>query len=349
MSLLFDALKRAQGDGAKPVPDASSRADRQTDRQTDSPADAKAILTATGRPKSAILPYAAAGLALLTGGAAWYIYQYNQYVPLSTQPPAPLIAAIEPASQPAATSGIAQMSTQLASLPATASGTDASVNKTWTRPLTAKKHPKRKSGKKPARQGVLAGTDHDPLKAAYLALSQGNLDLAEQKYLDVLAQRPHEKDALLGLAVIAQRKLQTERATDLYRQVLHEDMGNAAAAAGLVSLSAQADPVAAESQLRELLDIKPAAPELHYALGNVLARQLRWGEAQQAFFRAYSLKPGNALYAYNLAVSLDRLHQPAAALPYYEKAAQLAKPGDPTLDQAAIGRRIQELSVTSSR
>ncbi len=344
MSLLFDALKRAQGDDAKPVPDASSRADRKEESQ------AKAILTATSRPKSAILPYAAAGLLLLTGGAAWYIYQHNQSAPIPAQQPAPLIAAIEPASGPAATSGIAQMSTQLASLPATAGGTgvsvqtDASANKAWTRPLTAKKHPKRKSGKKPIRQGVLAGADHDPLKAAYLALSRGNLDLAEQRYLEVLAQRPHEKDALLGLAVIAQRKLQTERATDLYRQVLHEDMGNAAAAAGLVSLSAQADPVAAESQLRELLDIKPAAPELHYAIGCVLARQLRWGEAQQAFFRAYSLKPGNALYAYNLAVSLDRLHQPAAALPYYEKAAQLAKPDDPTLDQDAIGRRIQELS-----
>lgn len=336
MSLLFDALKRAQGDDAKPVPDASSRADRKEESQ------AKAILTATGRPQSGILPYAAAGLALLVGAAAWYIYQQNQPVPIPVQQPAPLIAAIEPASGPVAASGIAQMSTQLASLPATASVTDASANKTWTRPLTAKKHPKRKSGKKPLRQGIMAGANRDPLKEAYLTLSRGNLDLAEQQYLAVLAQRPHEKDALLGLAVIAQRKLQTERATDLYRQVLHEDIGNATAAAGLVSLSAQADPVAAESQLRELLDIRPAAPELHYALGNVLARQLRWGEAQQAFFRAYSLKPGNALYAYNLAVALDRLHQPAAALPYYEKAAQLAN--DPTLDQDAIGRRIQELN-----
>lgn len=339
MSLLFDALKRAQGNAAKPVPDASPR----SDRQTDSPADAKTILTATSRPRPNILPYAAAGLVLLTGVVAWFIYQQNQPVPITTQPPAPLLAAIEPASGPAAASGIAQTDTQPAQS-RVASVDDTSVNKSWTHPLTAKKPQKRKSGRKSARQGILAGADHDPLKEGYLALSEGRLDLAEQKYLEVLAQRPHEKDALLGLAVIAQRKLQTERATVFYRQVLREDMGNTIAAAGLVSLSAQADPVAAESQLRELLYIKPTSPEFHYALGGVLARQLRWGEAQQAFFRAYSLQPDRALYAYNLAVSLDRLHQPAAALPYYEKAVQPAEPGDPALDQAAIVRRIQELN-----
>ncbi len=340
MSLLFDALKRAQGDAAKPPPDASQYADRQTAAPTDVNAS---FFPALGL-KSAIRPYAIAGLMLLTAVTAWFIYHNNQSPATSTQPRAPAIAAIEPASGPQPPSGIAQTSTQLNTLPATASGTEISANKAWTHPLTTKKHQKRKSARQSAGKLAAPGipTGADPLKEGYLALSQGQLDLAEQNYLEVLAQRPHEKDALLGLAVIAQRKLQTERAADLYRQVLHEDIGNATAAAGLVSLSAQADPVAAESQLRELLDIRPAAPELHYALGNILAGQLRWGEAQQAFFRAYSLKPANALYAYNLAVALDRLHQPAAALPYYEKAMRQAK--DSTLDQDAIGRRIQELN-----
>jgi tetratricopeptide (TPR) repeat protein len=72
---------------------------------------------------------------------------------------------------------------------------------------------------------------------------------------------------------------------------------------------------------------------------------LRWGEAQQSYFKAFNLSPNNALYAYNLAVSLDRLHQSAAALPYYEKAILLAK--DPTLDLDQIERRIQELRATS--
>lgn len=331
MSLLFDALKRAQGNEAKP--DASS--------------PGKEATSSEARTKASILPYAAAGLVILAGGVSWFSYQQyqqNQYAPIATQRPAPVIAAIEPASQAAAASSVAQADA-LASLPATASGADSLTykDKSWTHPVDTQKPPtkKRKSGRKSLKPGILASTSIDPLKEGYLALSEGRMDQAEQNYLAALAQRPHEKDALLGLAVIAQRKKQTERAAELYRQVLREDLGNAAAAAGLVSLSMQADPVAAESQVRELLDLKPSAPEFHYALGSVLARQLRWGEAQQAFFRAYNLTPDNALYAYNLAVSLDRLHQPAAALPYYEQASKLAK--DPTLDQDAIGRRIQEL------
>ncbi len=338
MSLLFDALKRAQGNDTKATPDASS-GNNEGSQATGATAD---------KPKTRILPYAAAGFALLAGGLSWFIYQQNQYVPIAAQRDEFAAAsAVLPASQAPAASGIADA---VASLPATASGTDSSANEDQSRIRslaasgTTQPLEKRKPRRKIAKPGIQVGSRLDPLQQGYLALSEGRLDQAEQSYLAALAQRPHEKDALLGLAVIAQRKMQTERAANLYRQVLREDMGNAAAAAGLVSLSVMADPVAAESQLRELLDIKPGASEFHYALGGVLARQQRWGEAQQAFFRAYGLAPDNALYAYNLAVSLDRLHQSAAALPYYEQASRLAKPDDPAIDQDAIGRRIQELN-----
>ena len=200
-----------------------------------------------------------------------------------------------------------------------------------------------RKNRKQKHEPVKADTGIDLLKEAYLALSRGHLNLAEEKYLAYLARRPHEKDALLGLAVTYQRTLQNDSAARLYRQVLNEDMSNAAAAAGLISLSAEADPVAAESQLKELIEVKPAAPELHYALGGVLAEQKRLGEAEQAFYRAYSLAPDNALYAYDLAVSLDRLHQSDAAIPYYEQALSLSQSDDAMLDLNAVGRRIREL------
>ena len=183
----------------------------------------------------------------------------------------------------------------------------------------------------------------DPLQEGYVALTEGRLEDAERKYLEVIDKSPHERDALLGLAVIAHRKLQIERASDFYQQVLREDPANATATAALINLSAQVDPVAAESHLKQLLDQKQTSAELQHALGNVLARQKRWGEAQQAFFRAYSLEPGNAVYAYNLAVALDRLGQPAAALAYYEKLAQLTKPGNTAINRDIIQRRVQEL------
>ena len=317
MSLLFDALKRAQKNDTQP-------SSGKTDTTINKPATPEAISL------SRVLSSVIAGLILLA--VIWYVYQLYLHAKIPTTPPAPQLAAASAVpSADATASAVATINT----LPATAAS--APGNKSWTHPVKSKKH---QAKKRPKRKQLPAASD--PLKDGYRALVKGNLELAEQKYLEALALHPHEKDALLGLAIVAQRKLQNDRAISLYRQVLREDIGNAAAAAGLVSLSALADPVAAQSQLKELIDLKPASAEFHYAMGNVLARQLRWGEAQQAFFHAYTLSPGNALYAYNLAVALDRLHQGAAALPYYRKAAQLAN--DPTLDQDAIDKRIEELS-----
>ncbi|MDP1594086.1 MAG: tetratricopeptide repeat protein [Gallionella sp.] len=332
MSLLFDALKRAQGDGNKPMPDASPHnGNNETMPKTEGG-------SATTGLRTRVLPYAIAGLVLLTGGLSWFFYQQNQHIPVATEQVDLAALSLDAASQVVAVSGIAET---IATLPATASGADNLTykDKSWTRPVETKKQAKRKTRRKTAQPGI----QPDPLQLAYLALSEGRLDQAEHNYLAALARQPHEKDALLGLAVIAQRKMQTERAAELYGQVLREDLGNVAAAAGLVSLSVPADPLAAESQLRELIDLKPTAAEFHYALGGVLAAQQRWGEAQQAYFRACSLKPDNALYAYNLAVSLDHLHQPAAALARYEQASRLSKPRDPAIDQGVIRRRIQEL------
>ncbi len=186
-------------------------------------------------------------------------------------------------------------------------------------------------------------TRDELLGSAYRHLSQGHLDLAEQEYRTVLTKRPHEKDALLGLAVACQRRLQTECASRRYRQVLDEEMDNSAAAAGLISLTMPTDPVAAESQLKELLDIRPSSPELQHALGNALAYQQRMSEAEHAFSIASSLSPDNALYAYNLAVSLDLLLKPEAALPYYEKSL-LPSMRDTTLfDREAVEKRISEI------
>ena len=82
---------------------------------------------------------------------------------------------------------------------------------------------------------------------------------------------------------------------------------------------------------------------MHFALGNDFARQRRWSEAQQAYFNAFSLDPDNPDYAYNLAVSLDQLNQPRAALSYYERARQLSEARSAQFNRAQLEQRVNEL------
>ncbi|MDX8378654.1 MAG: tetratricopeptide repeat protein [Gallionella sp.] len=295
----------------------------------------------TTKPTMRIWLYATTLLALLTVGFIWLVYQQRPTLPIKTPYPTTTnLTQGSTASVVIAAATLAASSAPASLVAVTQVATTIDVPAPTCRPSIQKKQARAPQLKKHKLTKHLI-ISH-PLKEAYLALSLGHLDLAKQKYLTALHRHPHEKDALLGLAVIAQHKLQLSRAANLYKQVLREDMDNAAAAAGLVSLSAQTTPIAAESQLRELLDIKPGSPEIQYALGNVLAHQHRWGEAQQVFFRALNLQPDNALYTYNLAVSLDHMHQPVAALAYYKKAATLAKFG--VLNLTTIKKRIQELN-----
>ena len=80
------------------------------------------------------------------------------------------------------------------------------------------------------------------------------------------------------------------------------------------------------------------------ALGNHYAVQARWSDAQAAYFKAYSADAGEPDYAYNLAVSLDQLHQPKLALEYYRRALALAANRAVGFNSAQVEARIRELT-----
>jgi Flp pilus assembly protein TadD len=81
---------------------------------------------------------------------------------------------------------------------------------------------------------------------------------------------------------------------------------------------------------------------LYYTLGNLYADQNRWSDAESAYFEAFRREPANGDYAFNLAVSLDQLHQREGALRDYEAALNLAGSGSRfSRDQAQA--RIRQL------
>jgi Tfp pilus assembly protein PilF len=187
----------------------------------------------------------------------------------------------------------------------------------------------------------------DPLlNNAYLAYRNGNLEAAQQLYRELLDGDERNTDALLGLAVIAQQRGENMLSSQYYSRALTLDPQNAVANAGMSVLTAESS---SENRLKILLDENKESAILHFALGNRYAEQSSWGEAQQAYFNACTLEPGNAEFTFNLAVSLDHLGQKKLASQYYQRALELDQTdGDQEhpqkLDDAQTRQRIRELT-----
>ena len=185
------------------------------------------------------------------------------------------------------------------------------------------------------------------VQQAYQAFNSGQLGTARQQYEAVLQQDANNRDALLGLAAVALRENQGAQAAALYVRLLEINPDDGVALAGLIGLR-QGDVVQSEAKLKAILARSPDSGPVLFALGNVYAKQRRWNEAQQQFFRAYSAVPGNPDYAFNLAVGLDRLNQPKLAATYYQRALTLAQTAPAAFDQAVVQARLRELAAPAT-
>lgn len=183
------------------------------------------------------------------------------------------------------------------------------------------------------------------LVQAYAALQSGKLAAAQQFYTEAARSEPQSIDALLGLAAVALQEGQSDEASRLYFRILDLDPRNAYAQSGLIALLGRADPASAETRLRQLIARDPSA-FLHFTLGNLYADQSRWAEAQQAYFQAHHLEPGNPDYAYNLAVGLDHVGQSRLAAGFYQRAvARAGATGRAGFDLNQAQARIRQLAA----
>lgn len=184
------------------------------------------------------------------------------------------------------------------------------------------------------------------LNAAYAALQSGRLEDAEAAYRSTLDAQPGELDALLGLAVIAERRGDRASAERYYRRVLSQQPDHPQAMAALLSVNGPPQGED-EHRLRQSLVEHPDSAVLHAAMGQRMATQQRWADAQAAYFEAVAREPGNADHLYNLAVALDHLQQPRVAADYYRRA--LAQP-DPSsrFDRQAAMQRLAALDAAGA-
>jgi tetratricopeptide (TPR) repeat protein len=196
----------------------------------------------------------------------------------------------------------------------------------------------------PVAQSRSAPQVHPKVESAYAAYLSGDLGTARADYQAALREEPGNRDALLGLAAIDVRTGRYEAAEATYLRLLQSDPTEAHAHAGLIALRAsRLDPLATESRVKTLLAADPGANVLHFTLGNQLAQQSRWAEAQAEYFKAFAADPENADFAFNLAVSLDHLRQSKAALDYYRRAIALAEKAGASFDLSAARHRAAQL------
>ncbi len=183
----------------------------------------------------------------------------------------------------------------------------------------------------------------------WLALSAGDLAKARTEFERAIKHDPRSADALIGLAHLAAHQKQTALASAYVQRALEAQPRHPEAQALMVMLASGADPMGQESAARNLIALDAANAGAHFALGLVLAKSARWQEAQDAFFRAWSLEPDQADYQYNLAVSLDHLNQPLLALDHYRGALAAATLRAVAFDQATAKIRIDQLAPPGTR
>jgi tetratricopeptide (TPR) repeat protein len=186
------------------------------------------------------------------------------------------------------------------------------------------------------------------MKQAYAAYVVGDYARSEELYQSVLSQRPEQRDALLGVAALKLRAGEVAQAHRLYREVLKRDPNNPTASAAMFSLESGGGDQATESRLKMMLDEGVDVGYIYFSLGNLYARNRRWADAQQSYFEALRNSPTNPDYNYNLAVSLDRIGQRAAAVKYYDAAIGYTDSQQVGFDPARALARIQNIGRESS-
>lgn len=322
----------------KPAPAPARKAEPEEREAAQNLFDAKQA----GKPPSRRRLAVAIGVLSLLAGAAIGVYFWLQLKPSGlsggvalTSPPRPPVqpspvAAAAPAAATVAPPAPLADRPQAAAPPARPAAPEPG--------LSAPGEPS-----KPIRLSASKVSLNPALARGYEAYMAGNLADAQNEYLQVLKSEAANLDALHGMAAISLRQGRASAAEEYYLRAIEADPRDALAHAGLIGLKGKIDPLQAESRLKTLLAAQPDLPYLNFALGNLYAGQNRWDEAQSAYFKAYSGDPENPDTLFNLAISLDRLHQPKLAQRYYTLALKAAENHPSSFDKAQIGNRLREL------
>ena len=328
---------------APATPQRSSAQNVFAAKQADKPAARKGFVVAVG----VLTLLSVCGI----GGYFWWQLQPKSVLVASRTPlPPPATVAAPVAVAPATTTAPSPVApvAPVAGVPGTSRPATPAVEDKDSAPVAARPQPRREAsaaGAASEPEGPIRVTKA-PLKVnpalinGFDAFNRGDLALAQTEYERAQKSDPRNTDALHGLAAIALRQGRLDQAEWLYRQIAEADPHDTVAVSALINSRGQIDPTAAESRLKSLSAAQPELAAPHFSLGNLYARHGRWNDAQQAYFRAYNAEPDNPDILYNLAVSLEHLHQNKLAAQYYNQAIAAAQTRPAGFDKAQAAARL---------
>lgn len=194
---------------------------------------------------------------------------------------------------------------------------------------------------------IVRGEQRDPistlLNSAWAAYNNADYARAGGLYDQVLTREKNNRDALMGMGAIALKNGDEPSALHYYNRLLQLDPRDATANAAIINMKTVNADSLSESKLQYLLRQSPDSAHLQYALGNKYAAQARWPEAQAAYFAAFENDSRNADYAFNLAVSLDRIGKTSDAARYYSSALELAQNSNNSFSIEAAQKRLNQI------
>lgn len=274
-------------------------------------------------------------------------------------PPAPAVPSTQ--AMPAAPAHVAALHAAAANSPAATNASEAAAedgDDTTVATTGAGRGTMRRTNIRPAlsRNGFAPAETDEPIRLTkaplqvdpslmrgFDAFNRGDLASAQTEYTRALQSDPRNTDAMHGLAAILLRQGQLDQAAWDYQKILEANPQDSVALAALINIRSQVDPAAAESRLKLLAAAQPELAAPYFSLGNLYARQGRWNEAQQAYFRAYNAEPENPDILYNLAISLEHIRQIRLAAQYYAQAIAAAQTRPAGFDKAQAATRMHAL------
>lgn len=161
------------------------------------------------------------------------------------------------------------------------------------------------------------------LLVSLTAKQRAIFERAVAEYRDVQAFNADRAESWLNLGALEVRLGNQARADADYHRAIRLQPSFMPPYVNLADLyREQGRDADGERVLRQALAIYPGSADAHHALGLLLVRQQRIGEALSELATAAQQSPENPRYAYVYAVALDSLDQHARALAVLEKAQQ---------------------------